>query len=647
MNESVFHAPTPHAADVTPARAEADRGSVTVWVILAAGTLGHVISLAQGFRLPGYFLPVDWVLGGTVMTVMLALAVAHALGWGRRPVISLMLVANITFFVARLGVALFVVGTGGRILTDLATLLVWLLTMPMIEASMRTSPLAHRMSLGLPFALIGMTALFALTPAGRAARPEVYFGLGQLSLVCLSVVLGAQMVNTLRAALHRIRADNQALSRRAFLDPLTGLHNRAFLDRHLLEQVALGQPFSVLFLDLDGFKAINDTMGHATGDEVLCLLAARLRALAPPGSCLTRVSGDEFVLVVSGDDSLEVAALAQQVVDELSTAFEVGGQILRLSVSVGVACFPHDAADARDLLLRADRAMYAVKRSGKNGFRLYSGHLLDQDERRQVLERELRLALERGQLFLEFQPICTLAQGRAVCLEALIRWQHPAFGLVAPDVFVPIAEECGLITSLGEWVLRGALDAASGWQAAGFPEVKVAVNVSPYQLMQPHFADMVGRELARAGLPAAALELEVTEGVDLRSRLQVSHSVEGVRALGVGLSLDDFGTGFASLARLNDLPVDVVKIDRVFVADLTGDVERSRRRYVRTLVAAMVTVAATLGLELVAEGVETPEQCEELRMLGCTLAQGFYFSTPLPEAQIPALLRRTQQSVEV
>uniref|UniRef100_UPI0028698CFF putative bifunctional diguanylate cyclase/phosphodiesterase n=1 Tax=Deinococcus sp. TaxID=47478 RepID=UPI0028698CFF len=373
--------------------------------------------------------------------------------------------------------------------------------------------------------------------------------------------------------------------------------------------------------------------------------AGRLRVLAPPGSCVARVSGDEFVMCLPLSDTLEISGVAQQVVDDLSSPFEAGGQTLRVGVSVGVARFPEDAQEARDLLLRADRAMYDVKRSGKNGFRLYSGHLLDQDERRQVLERELRHALERGELFVEYQPICTLPQGRPVCLEALVRWQHPQFGLVTPDVFIPIAEECGLITSLGEWVLEGALDAALRWRAAGFTDVRVAVNVSPLQLMQPHFAQMVERGLRRSGLPAHMLELEVTEGIDLQGRLQVARSVEEVRALGVGLSLDDFGTGFASLSRLNELPVGVVKIDRVFVADLTGDVERSRRRYVRTLVAAMVTVAATLGLELVAEGVETEDQVQELIHLGCTRAQGFLYSPPLPEVEVVAALARMSRSI--
>ncbi|MBB5379108.1 diguanylate cyclase (GGDEF)-like protein [Deinococcus metalli] len=615
-----------------------------MWVILAAGTTGHVVVLLQGLQLPGYFQPADWVLGGAVLAVMLGLAAAHALGWGRRPVISWLLVANIAYLLARLGVGLYVVGTSERVLIDLASLMGWVLTMPMIEASMRTSALARRMSTGLPPALLLMAAVFAFTPGGAAARPEVWFGLGQLFLISLSVVLVAQMVNTLRAALHRSRQDNQTLTRRASVDALTGLHNRFYLDEHLRERVDAAQPFSVLFLDLDGFKAINDTLGHATGDEVLRLIAARLSALAPAGSGVARVSGDEFVLTVPGEDTLDVSGLAQQVVDDLSAAFEVQGQALRLSVSVGVARFPHDAAEGRDLLLRADRAMYAVKRSGKNGFRLYSGHLLDQDERRQVLERDLRHALERGELFLEFQPICTVPDGRPVCLEALVRWRHPEFGLVRPDVFIPIAEECGLITSLGEWVLEDALRAAGRWRAAGFGEVRLAVNVSPLQLMQPHFAEMVGRELGRSGVPAAALELEVTEGIDLRGRLQVSHSVDGVRALGVGLSLDDFGTGFASLSRLNDLPVGVVKIDRVFVMDLTGDVERTRRRYVRTLIAAMVAVAGTLGLDLVAEGVETPEQARELIALGCTRAQGFLYAPPLPEAELLTALTRMTQS---
>ncbi|PNY82116.1 putative bifunctional diguanylate cyclase/phosphodiesterase [Deinococcus koreensis] len=644
MNQTALQ-PAISDPPVPAAQAEGRRGSAAVWVILAAGTFGHLVSLAQGRVIPGYFQTVDWLLGGVLLLWMLGLGVANFLGWaGRRQLVSLILLSNIAFLLSRLGISLFVVGSSERILTELATLLIWLLTMPMIEASMRTSPLTQRVSAALPYVLMAMSLVFAFTPGGAGARPEVWFGLFQLSLVCLSVMLGARFINSLRAALRSSRADNQALSRMAFLDPLTDLKNRSYLDEHLREQVLGGQPFTVLFLDLDGFKAINDTLGHATGDEVLRLVAARLRQLAPAGSCLARVSGDEFVLGLGFTDPLEVSGVAQQVVDDLGAPFAVGHHLLRVSASVGISRFPLDAQSAHDVMLRADRAMYAVKRSGKNGFRLYSEHLLDQDERRQLLERELRHAQARGELFLEFQPICTLPGGRPVCLEALSRWQHAEFGLVGPEVFIPIAEECGLITSLGEWALQEALGVAARWRAAGFRELRLAVNVSPLQLMQPHFVEMVAAELERAGVPASALELEVTEGIDLRGRLQISQSVEGLRALGVGLSLDDFGTGFASLSRLNDLPLQVVKIDRVFVADLTGTEDPARSRYVRTLIAAMVAVAATLRLKLVAEGVETPEQGRELLALGCTQAQGFLFAPSVPEEELLAVLSALNQN---
>ncbi len=400
-----------------------------------------------------------------------------------------------------------------------------------------------------------------------------------------------------------------------------------------------------MFFDLDGFKAINDTLGHATGDQVLRLVAKRLTnlshpILSHPVNCMARVSGDEFVVVIEGQTHLVVAQLAQNIISELVMPFSIDGNLLGLSASMGISFFPQDAKDVHELLLRADRAMYEVKRSGKNGFQFYKSNPTVIDEQRQFLERELRLAQVRGELSLEFQPIFNMHVGETVCLEALVRWKHAQFGKIEPRIFIAIAEECGLISTIGEWVLKESLASARRWWDNGFSHIRVAVNVSLLQLMQTQFVEVVRLALEGANLPPNALELEVTEGIDLRERSQVMNTLIQLHELGVLLSLDDFGTGFASLSHLNDFPVQVVKIDKVFVADLVGTTSPARNRYVRTLIAAMVTVASELGLDLVVEGIETRAQYEELLLLGCRRGQGYYFSKPMPEADLLMSLNR-------
>ncbi|MBZ9751300.1 bifunctional diguanylate cyclase/phosphodiesterase [Deinococcus sp. HMF7604] len=625
----------------------------TLWTTLGGILLGHTLSLWQGALLPDLVTPLDWLLGGATLMIMLGLALLGALGQaGRRTLVSLLIVVNAVFLLGRLSVALFVVATPERVVLDLATLMAWTLTVPMLEASMRTSAAARAAGAGMPLALLVLAVTFALTPQGARAGPVVWFGLAQLCLVCGTVYLSARVTLRLRRALRSTQASNQELARLALTDPLTGLGNRAALDAALEARVETGVPFVTLFLDLDGFKAVNDAHGHAVGDQLLGLVAERLRPLAAGGD-LTRVSGDEFVLLLPlwpGADSVaEAAQAAARVVAALGSPFVLRTEPLHLSVSVGVSRFPEDGADGRALLLRADQAMYRVKRRGRGGLHLAG----DTEEHpgllpgaapvleRPVLERDLRLALARGELQLAFQPICDLRSGRPLAAEALARWVHPASGSIGPDMFVPLAEACGLSGPLGDWVLRTALAEAARWPAAGLAGLTLCVNVSPGQLTQPGWPEAVGRALAESGLTPGQLQLDLT-GDLADSSPALSAQVMALRSLGVRVGLDDFGAGLAALAHLGEVALSDLKIDRAYVRGL--EASGGRPPLGQTVLQAVVALAAEHGLTLTAEGVETPAQRAALLALGCQRSQGFLFSPPVDATQLAATLRRLQQT---
>lgn len=606
-----------------------------VTLVLAGVVLAHLGLLWQAFNVPGYFDLLDWWLSALMLLVLLGLTLTQVLGrMKERQFLAWLALSNMVFLAIKVIYALFWVGTSERLMTDLATLLPWTLTFPMLLATSHR-PAVRNAGLFFPLACAALAAFYLFAGGAQVVDARVWSGFLQLGVAGGMVLLGARFVQNLNRRAECFQSENQSLSRLAFFDDLTGLHNRTYLDQRLQELCQTGEPMAVLFADLDGFKSINDTLGHAVGDDVLRLLSSRLKEMGHATACLSRVSGDEFVVVLAGRTRAEVTTFAEWMVRELSRPVLLQEQEMRLSVSIGISLFAEDATRTHDLLLNADRAMYAVKRTGKNGFRFYGDHVLGIEEPRQRIEQELRHARDRGELFLMFQPICDLKDGEPHSIEVLLRWNNPTLGRVGPDVFIPIAEENGMIAGIGEWVLSSALAAAQVWQAEGFDNLRVAVNVSPAQLMQSGFAQMVEDTLELYDLPANILELEVTEGVDLHERSQVMHALQQLRELGVVLSLDDFGTGFASLSRLNELPVQVVKIDKVFVSDLDGGEEKEERtRYVRTLISAMVGVASSLELALVVEGVETDQQREQLLALGCRRAQGYFFAKPMSEDEL-------------
>ena len=434
----------------------------------------------------------------------------------------------------------------------------------------------------------------------------------------------------------------QQLRDRAFHDPLTGLPNRArFMDRleHAIERSRrLQVPVFVLFLDLDDFKAINDTHGSAAGDQTLKLVAKRIGEQVRPGDTVARLGGDEFGILFEGVHTASGAhALSQRVLDAVRKPATVQGREVRLDGSIGVA-EGDSSTTAAELLSRADVALFSAKKRGKGRVEFYHPDVHSLIGERYGLMADLRGAAERGELEVHYQPVLHLDTGATCGAEALVRWQHPTRGMLAPDLFVPSAEESGLIGEIGEFVLREACELLSCW-TRDFPDrhLCISVNVSARQLSDSEFPAYVRKVISETGVPADRLTLEVTESVLLENTQHALLTLEDLSAMGIRLALDDFGTGYSSLSYLTQLPFTVLKMDRSFIRNL----RRSERD---TFVAeAMIALGQKLRVQVLAEGIETVEQLRYLRSLGCDLGQGFLFSIPLPASQLDAFLSQEPQ----
>ena len=427
----------------------------------------------------------------------------------------------------------------------------------------------------------------------------------------------------------------------AYTDALTGLTNRlAFresLDHQMLAARNAGRQLALLFADIDDFKRVNDTLGHEAGDEALLQFSARSRtavaALGGDEALLARFGGDEFVILVQAGDVRETAhRLADRLVQELRLPLMVEGREVFLGTSIGITLFPDDARDATALLKNGDIAMYQAKVAGKNCHRAYSRAMDHAVERRVHMEHELRGAWERGELRLVYQPIYRTSDRQMVGVEVLLRWQHPALGAIPPSVFIEVAEQSGLIEQIGPKVLRAAcLDAMQWPLVPGQPLPFVSVNVSPRQLRSGEMAETVARCLRDSGLPPARLHLELTETAVIGDEMLAASLLEKLHRMGVKVWLDDFGTGFSGLSHLRQVPVDGVKIDKSFVADLQRDPDDL------ALTTAIIAMAHSLGITVVAEGIEHEVQYQLLRERGCDLAQGYWFSHPLSSSDLVQL----------
>jgi diguanylate cyclase (GGDEF)-like protein len=441
----------------------------------------------------------------------------------------------------------------------------------------------------------------------------------------------------LSAAKEALTEQGRVLEMMAHHDALTGLPNRALLNDRLAQALAQarrsGRPLALLFLDLDGFKDINDSLGHASGDRLLQSVAERLRTLVREGDTVARLGGDEFVvMLVNLAQAGDAVAIARAIAQALARPHPVDGHTLHITASIGVAAFPDDGDSAEALLKHADVAMYRAKALGRNAVQLYTRDMSVHARQRVELQGALHEAIERGQLELHYQPQLELASGRLRGVEALIRWQHPQLGPVSPERFIPLAEETGLIAPLGEWVLRTAARQLQRWRAAGHTTLTLAVNLSARQVEAPGLPRLVQQVLDECELPAPCLELEITETALLHNADPVLTTLQALKDVGVALALDDFGTGYSSLAHLRRFPIDTIKIDKSFTAEIGASADTA------TIIRAIVTLARSLGVETVAEGVETAPQLRFLAMLGCHHAQGYHLGRPVPAAAIDALL---------
>jgi diguanylate cyclase (GGDEF)-like protein/PAS domain S-box-containing protein len=431
----------------------------------------------------------------------------------------------------------------------------------------------------------------------------------------------------------------QVINFQAYHDLLTHLPNRALLKDRLSLAITQAQRnkrrLAVMFLDLDRFKIVNDTLGHTMGDRLLKAVANRLQGCLRGGDTLARFGGDEFTLLLpevrTRDD---VVVIASKILDKLAAPFVIDGHELFVGASIGIAMYPEAGDSVEALIQSADIAMYHVKGRGKNGYQFFSDEMNNKFSTRLSLERELRSALATGQLRVYYQPQVDLADGRIIGVEALVRWQHPRRGLIEPDDFLSVAEETGLIIQLDEWVQMHAFTEVAEWRRSGHGDVRLSVNMTSQQLEQDGFLERFLANLDASGLPADRVKIEITENAIMQDMEVIVPKLRALRKAGVRIAIDDFGTGYSSLSYLKNFPVNTLKIDRSFVGDIRADQGDA------SIINAIVAMARGLKLDLIAEGVETRTQLKYLKSQGCTEVQGYIFSRPVPSGELKGLLDR-------
>jgi len=554
--------------------------------------------------------------------------------------------AGVLFFLSKLVYILYFLPPSADFFRELSETFPWV---PAIYVMTSLLPLMRGGRAIAFWCLAGMALLSVVYSVPQLMLRRSYgqvYALLQLTLANITFYALTHFFSLYMGRFVRSQTHIDTMERLAYTDLLTGLPNRLALENTL--QQAAADPagtadtgvFALLFIDIDGFKLVNDTMGHQAGDTLLIGIAERLQGSTRQTDLLTRISGDEFVVLLrtlkSGDEALRVAEKIKASLDE---PFFLDAQVINVGASIGVSVYPDDADDPTALLRHADSAMYHVKNSGKNGVKRYHASVDATLEEHKQLERDLRGALVRGELRLFYQPLFDLRSGELVKAEALLRWHHPERGWIPPADFVPLAESSGYIVALGSWVLQSATQQARGWQLSGLTPVRISVNVSPLQFAQPHFGESVMTALNASRLEPHFLELELTESIVMRNPEIVRRNLCDLQASGITVAIDDFGTGYSSLSYLRDFAIDTIKIDRSFIRDLSAP--RRAPQYALALVEAIVRLAESLDVELVAEGIESRAQFELLRDLGCHVGQGYYFARPMDEAQFALLLQRS------
>ena len=442
------------------------------------------------------------------------------------------------------------------------------------------------------------------------------------------------------ATFEDVTEQRRAEERARFLathDNLTGLPNRIVFSQEVSDAALLGRrngrKLAVMSVDLDRFKIINDTLGHAAGDSLLVEIAGRLKQCVRDSDVVARIGADEFMILLRDiADTEYVAGVARKMLAAIVKPLTVHGQECRVTASIGISLFPNDAQDEETLAKNADAAMYAAKEAGRNTFLLHSDEIKTQSIERLMLETGLRRALERNEFVLHYQPKRELGSGGISGVEALLRWQHPELGLLQPNQFVPLAEETGLIVPIGRWVLETACAQNMQWQRQGLPPIRMAVNLSARQFTDPNLLEDIRRALGRSAMPPALLELEITESLVMQDLARTVRLLHDIKDLGITLSIDDFGTGYSSMSMIRELPIDALKIDRSFVREIARDAEG------QAIVKAIITLGQALDLTVVAEGVENDEQEAFLRAQNCDQEQGYLISEPLPAEEFAAFL---------
>jgi diguanylate cyclase (GGDEF)-like protein len=473
-----------------------------------------------------------------------------------------------------------------------------------------------------------------LVSEGNAA-PHLYeFSDGRVVSCLYSPAADGRWVATYEDITER-RAAEAKIIHMARHDALTNLPNRVMFQDKMVQALGGGDELAVMFLDLDRFKSVNDSLGHSVGDALLCAVSERLQRVVPGAETMARLGGDEFAIVHRKTNPADASELAAGIIDALVEPFDVHGHQVIIGTSIGIAMAPADGNEPDQLLRNADMALYRAKADGRGTYHFFQPEMDAQMQERRKLELDLRKALLADQFELHYQPLIEVESGRVSGFEALVRWNHPERGLVPPDAFIPVAEEIGLIVPLGDWVLKQACREAATW-----PEhLTIAVNLSPVQFRNPSLALSVVSALAQSGLPAARLELEITENVLLQDDRAVLESLHQFRELGVRICMDDFGTGYSSLSYLRSFPFDKIKIDRTFTREL------GKKSDCVVIIRAVLGLGASLGMITTAEGVETEDQLAILKAEGCMQVQGYLFSRPIPAAGLPALLQQLEPRV--
>jgi len=510
--------------------------------------------------------------------------------------------------------------------------------------------LAIVLTAALLFAFLRHTLVRPILHLSRITKE---FGRGNLTLeidVASNDEVG-ELAQSFKDMRQNLQSSNEQIRYLAYHDHLTGLPNRLMFNDYLEHSLGrarrAGETLALLYIDLDNFKRINDTLGHHAGDELLKLLAQRLRSslrredyLARTESeqetdAVARVGGDEFTIILPAIKSPYAAAsVATRVLEMLSHPFSVGSHEIFVTASIGITTYPHDAKNAEALVKNADVAMYHAKEEGKNNYQYYSESMNVAALERLTLENRLRGALERDELLLHYQPLVDARSQHIIGVEALIRWQHPDLGLLPPAQFIPLAEESGLIVPIGEWVLRTACRQMKQWRDAGMNNLRMSVNLSNQQFRREPLDGVIEGILDETGLPPECLEVELTESSIMQSEKTAARMLTAIKRLGVRIALDDFGTGYSSLSYLRRFPIDTLKIDRSFVKDIVTNHDDA------AIISAIIAMAETLKLSVTAEGVEDLQQFEFLREHGCHTIQGFLFSHPVPPEEIERLLQQ-------